>query len=174
MLPELHTERLLLQQVTGNDQAFVFQGLSHPDVIPFYGVRYHSLEATKAQMDWYAKSIDADTGGPWKIINRSSGAAMGVIAYYNHQKEHRKAEVGFWLLPAYWHKGFGSEALRAVMQFCQQQKNIHRLEAFVEEGNEASSRLLRQCGFRYEGTMRDCEIKNGTFISLQIYAFIPD
>ena len=174
MLPELNTERLLLRQVKDEDQAFIFQGLSHPDVIPFYGVRYNSLEATKAQMEWYAKSIDNDAGGPWKIIHRESGMAMGVIAYYHHNKEHRKAEVGFWLLPQYWHQGYAAEALQEVLRYCQEEKTIHRLEAFVEEGNRASSQLLQKCNFKYEGTMRDCEIKNGKFISLQIYALIFD
>jgi ribosomal-protein-alanine N-acetyltransferase len=53
MFPQLSTERLLLTQNLPEDQQFIFKGLSHPDVIPFYGVRYESFEAAKAQMDWY-------------------------------------------------------------------------------------------------------------------------
>lgn len=172
MLPNLSSERLLLSKVTDNDQVFVFAGLSHPDVIPFYGVRYDSLETTKAQMDWYAKNEADDAGGAWKIAERQTGNEMGVIAYYAHKKEHRKAEVGFWLLPEYWQKGFAAEALRLVVQFCQEQKDIHRLEAFVEDGNAASCKVLVKCGFVHEGSMKDCEIKNGRFISLDIYALL--
>jgi ribosomal-protein-alanine N-acetyltransferase len=62
--------------------------------------------------------------------------------------------------------------LKVVIEYCQQQKDIHRLEAFVEEGNVASSKVLEKVGFVYEGMMRDCEIKNGKFISLFIYALI--
>jgi ribosomal-protein-alanine N-acetyltransferase len=35
MFPELTTERFLLQQVVPEDQQFIFEGLSHPDIIPF-------------------------------------------------------------------------------------------------------------------------------------------
>jgi ribosomal-protein-alanine N-acetyltransferase len=51
-------------------------------------------------------------------------------------------------------------------------KKINRLEAFVEEDNNASAKLLEKMGFAYEGTMRDCEIKNGRYISLLIYALL--
>jgi ribosomal-protein-alanine N-acetyltransferase len=172
MVKELTTQRLLLQQIQPEDQRFIYEGLSHPDVIPFYGVRYDSFEATKTQMEWYAKACEEDTGGPWKIVDKVSGEKLGVIAYYFHKKEHRKAEVGFWLLPQYWGKGIVSEAMQQLIQYCKNEKNIHRLEAFVEEGNKASCRVLEKANFKYEGTMKDCEIKNGSFVSLLIYALI--
>ena len=81
-------------------------------------------------------------------------------------------ELGFWIFPQYWNKGIATEVLKAVIDYCQQQKDIHRLEAFVEEGNAASSKVLEKVGFIYEGTMRDCEIKNGKFVSLLIYALV--
>ncbi|HEU4901468.1 MAG TPA: GNAT family N-acetyltransferase, partial [Flavisolibacter sp.] len=147
MFPLLSTERLLLQPIGPDDQPFIFEGLSHPEVIPFYGVRYLSLEETGRQMDWYAKMYREETGIAWKIVDKQSGCKMGVIAYYFYKPEHRKAEVGFWLLPQFWNKGFISEALVSVVAYCKNEKGIHRLEAFVEEGNRASSRVLEKAGF---------------------------
>ncbi len=172
MFPEIETERLLLQQILARDQQFIFEGLSHPDVIPFYGVRYDSFEATKAQMDWYDKMLTEGTGIPWKIVDKQTSESMGVISIYFYKPEHNKAEVGFWLLPQYWNKGFASEALSATTDQWKKEKGLHRLEGFVEEGNTASSRLLEKSGFQYEGIMRDCEIKNGNYISLLIYGLI--
>ena len=59
-----------------------------------------------------------------------------------------------------------TEVLKTVIEYCQKEKDIHRLEAFVEEGNIASSKVLEKLGFVYEGTMKECEIKNGKYISL--------
>jgi ribosomal-protein-alanine N-acetyltransferase len=172
MLPQLTTARFFLQQVLPEDQQFIFEGLSHPDVIPFFGVRYDSFEATKKQMDWYQKSYNAGTGGPWKIVDKITGEKIGVVAYYFHKQEHKKAEVGFWIFPQFWNKGIVTEVLKAVIDYCQQQKDIHRLEAFVEDGNIASKRVLEKLGFVCEGIMKECEIKNGKFINLHIYALI--
>lgn len=172
MFPQLTTERLLLQQIIPPDQPFIFKGLSHPEVIPFYGVQYHSYEATGAQMEWYEKMWTEGSGIPWKITVKSSGEHAGVISVYHYKPEHNKAEVGFWLLPSYWNKGIASEALKAAIGYWQTARNLHRLEAFVEQGNDASATLLEKTGFVYEGTMRDCEIKNGRYISLLMYALV--
>src|SRR5215467_3204549 len=102
MFPELSTDRFLLKQILPEDQQFIFEGLSHPDIIPFYGVRYDSFDATKKQMEWYEKSYFEGTAGPWKIIGKISNEKLGVIAYYKHDEQHKKAEVGFSLFPQYW------------------------------------------------------------------------
>ena len=172
MFPRLSTNRLILQQIQPQDQQFIFEGLSHPAVIPFYGVRYDSYEATGAQMEWYDKMFMEGTGMAWKIVDRQTASDMGVISVYFYKAEHNKAEIGFWLLPSFWNQGYASEAMVAVVEYWQKERNLHRLEAFVEVGNEASSKLLEKTGFRYEGTMTDCELKNGRYISLHIYALI--
>ncbi len=174
MFPELITDRFLLQQVMPYDQRFIFEGLSHPGIIAFYGVRYDTFESTKKQMEWYEKSYREGTGHPWKIIDKTSGEQIGIVAYYYFKAEHRKAEVGFWIFPQYWNKGITTEVLKEVIRYCQEEKDIHRLEAFVEAGNTASSRVLEKLGFVYEGTMKECEIKDGAYISLLIYALITN
>ena len=162
----------MLHQIKPEDQAFIFQGLSHPDVIPFYGVRYDSFESTAAQMEWYQKMVEEGSGLPWKISHLHTGENLGVISVYLYKPEHQKAEIGFWLLPQYWNKGYALEALKTVMAYWKEAKGLHRLEGFVEEGNAASSKLLEKAGFQYEGTMRDCEIKNQQSISLRVYSIL--
>lgn len=172
MVPEIQTERLKLARIDPADQGFIFEGLSHPQVIPFYGVRYDSFEATKAQMEFYERMLADGSGIPWKLVEQESGAAVGVLAVYGYKAEHRKAELGFWLLPNYWGKGYAREAVQAAIAYWQAERNLHRLEAFVETENEASWRLLERCGFAYEGLMRDSEWKEGRWISLKIYALL--
>lgn len=172
MFQQLTTQRLLLEQINPEDQQFVYEGLSHPEVIPFYGVRYDSFDAAKAQMDWYESLQREGTGLAWKLVEKTTGEKLGVIAVYLYKPEHKKAEIGFWLLPQFWNKGFASEALNAVIDCWKVEKGLHRLEGFVEEGNAASSKLLEKAGFQREGKMVDCEIKNGRYISLLIYGLI--
>jgi ribosomal-protein-alanine N-acetyltransferase len=42
MEAKLQTARYNLVSIEDEDQDFIFEGLSHPDVIPFYGVSYHT------------------------------------------------------------------------------------------------------------------------------------
>jgi len=47
---------------------------------------------------------------------------------------------------------------------------LHRIYAYVETENQNSKNVLSKLGFAYEGTMKECEMKNGEWIDLEIYA----
>ena len=172
MFPELQTSRFLLQQIRTSDQDFIFQGLSNPEVIPFYGVQYSSFEATAAQMDFYRRLWEERTGCWWKIVDRQSGERMGACGMNGYQANHEKAEIGYWLLPEYWKKGIMQEVLPVMIRYIFSNWKVHRLEAVIEEGNTASNLLSEKLGFRFEGILRETEIKQGKRISLRMYSLL--
>ena len=69
MSTEIKTKRLLLRPFHDGDLENVFKGLSHPDIIPYYGVRYDSLDATKAQMEFFSDLEKNGTGMWWAICS---------------------------------------------------------------------------------------------------------
>jgi [ribosomal protein S5]-alanine N-acetyltransferase len=168
--PVLHQGPVLLRQIQLSDQMAVFRGLSHPDVIRYYGVEYHSFADTRAQMDWYRDTLRQGSGIWWAITTVAAGELIGTCGLYNIQPQHHKAELGYWLLPPYWGQGLMRPSLEAVTDYGFQLLGLHRIEAYVETENAASARLLQKLDFLHEGTLRDAEIKHGRFISLDIYA----
>jgi ribosomal-protein-alanine N-acetyltransferase len=172
MFPELQTERFLLQQILHEDQPFIFEGLSHPQVIPHYGVQYKTLEETGAQMRYYSQLEREDTGTWWKIVDRWTFEKLGAIGYNNYLAQHHKCEVGYWLLPQHWGKGIVSEVFQCMITHLFDAKKIHRIEAVVEEGNVTSSKVVDKAGFVFEGTLRDSEWKNERYISLRMYSLL--
>ena len=88
------------------------------------------------------------------------------------KKEHRKAETGYWIFPEYWGKGIVTEAMRKVIDYGFNEMNLHRITAEVEDDHPGSIAVLKKLGFIYEGTMKECEIKNGRFINLELYALL--
>lgn len=173
-LPVFTVDEFQMAAIERSDQAFVFEGLSHPQVIPFYGVSYRSYEATAAQMDFYEQLLSDGTGGWWKITDNSSGKMVGACGCNNFQHKHEKIEIGYWLLPDYWGKGIMRKVLPELLLQMTRIWKLHRVEAWVESGNDSSRRLLEYCGFNCEGLLRDTEIKNDKRISLYIYAKILD
>ena len=88
----------------------------------------------------------------------------------NLSKEHKKAEVGFWLLSDYWGIGIMTEAMPVICNYGFKELGIHRIEGMVETENSLCKKAMTKLKFEHEGTMKECEIKNGNFISLDIYA----
>lgn len=168
--PKLETTRLRLRQMRDSDLEHIFAALSHPDVIRYYGVQFSTLESTREQMRWYADIYQSGTGIWWAVCPREGDDLYGAIGFNNISHKNKKGEIGFWLLPERWGNGYVSEVLPVVLEYAYETLGLHRIEAFVEQGNVPSARVLLKFGFTHEGTMRDCEVKDGGFISLDVYA----
>ncbi len=168
--PIIKTHRLLLRQFSGNDLENVFRGLSHPDIIKYYGVSYTTLEETKEQMKFFTSLEYNETGVWWAVCSLDNKIFYGAGGLNSLSKVHKKAEIGFWLLPDYWGQGIMTETLPLICNYGFEKLGLHRIEGFVESDNMNCKKAMEKLDFRHEGTMRDCEMKNGKFISLEIYA----
>jgi [ribosomal protein S5]-alanine N-acetyltransferase len=170
--PIIKTDRLLLRQFDENDIEHVFKGLSNPDIVKYYGVSYQTLEATKEQMNFFADLEKNGTGIWWAVCSSDNKTFYGAGGLNSLSKKHKKAEIGFWLMPEYWGKGIMTEALPLICNYGFNNLGLHRIEGIVETENRNCKSAMAKLDFQHEGTMKECEIKNGRFISLDIYAKI--
>lgn len=170
--PEIRTSRLCLRRFQEDDLENVFRGLSNEEVVKYYGVNYSSLDSTREQMQWFADLEESGTGIWWAISSEDKISFFGAVGFNNLSREHRKAELGFWLLPDFWGKGFIQEVVPKVLRYAFENLNLHRIEAYVESENVASAKALQKLQFECEGRMKDCEVKNGKFISVDIFALL--
>ncbi len=165
---ELKTEKILLRDIEGSDIDTVFRGLSNPDVIKHYGVSFDSLEETKEQMKWFA-----DTKQKWfAICSADNNVFYGAGGLNDISKKHKKAEIGLWLLPEYWGKGIMKKVVPVICDYGFDKLELHRIEGFVDSENKNCKRAMSALNFELEGTMRDCEIKNNKFVSIEVYSTI--
>ncbi|MFT5250751.1 MAG: ribosomal-protein-alanine N-acetyltransferase [Flavobacteriales bacterium] len=165
---ELKTEKILLREIKDSDIKNVFIGLSNFDVIKHYGVGFHSLEETKEQMKWFENPNQR-----WfAICSHDNKEFYGAGGLNDISKDHKKAEIGLWLLPKYWGKGIMKEAISLICNYGFDSLQLHRIEGFVDAGNKNCKRAMSKLNFEFEGTMRDCELKNDKFISMDIYSKI--
>lgn len=168
--PAIKTSRCTLRKIVPGDITHIYEGLSHPEVIRYYGVSFDTLESTKEQMEWFDRLENEETGIWWAICSSDNTTFYGAAGLNNVSHNHRKAEIGFWLLPAYWGLGIMPEVVPEILNYGFKTLNLHRIEGIVENDNANSKRLMEKLGFQHEGTMKECEVKNGHFISLDIYA----
>ncbi|THJ30684.1 GNAT family N-acetyltransferase [Lampropedia aestuarii] len=170
---EINTARLLLRPFTNADLDGVYQGLSDPKVVQHYGVSYSTLEETSEQMYWYQHIQQTGVGQWWCICLASHpDRLIGGCGLNDLQKEHRRAEIGYWLLPAFWHQGFATEAVAAMLEYAFQTMKLHRIGADVDLDNHTSANLLLRLGFTREGVRRGFEIKNAHPIDLQLFSLL--
>ncbi len=65
-------------------------------------------------------------------------------------------ELGYIFNPAYWGKGYATEACRRILQYGFEELGAHRIMARCSPENEASWRLLERLSMRREGFFKKC------------------
>ena len=99
--------------------------------------------------------------------------AIGGIGIILQTDVYRKnAEIGYWIGENYWHKGFASKALKAMVDYTFKTFDVERIFAQVFEKNVSSKRVLDKVGFKYEARLKKAIIKNNVIQDCLIYAIL--
>lgn len=168
----MKTKNYFLKEIESSDIKNIHKGLSNPDVTKFYDVHFPTIEDTKEQMDWYRDLKKNGTGIWWGIYDKNDHQFCGAGGFNNLEKDHKKAEIGLWLLKEYWGKGILKEIMPKLFEEGFNKLDLNRIEGFVVSDNLKCKNGLEKINFTYEGTMRECEIKNGKKIDVDFYSIL--
>lgn len=171
-LEKVETKNYKLKEIVQSNINNIHKGLSNPEITKYYGVHFLTIEETQEQMKWYRNLKKEGAGVWWGIYDRRDNKFCGAGGFNNLEKEHQKAEIGVWLLKEYWGKGILKEVMPKL--FCQgfTELSLNRIEGYVISENIKCKRALEKINFKYEGTMRESEIKNGEKIDVDFYSIL--
>jgi RimJ/RimL family protein N-acetyltransferase len=105
------------------------------------------------------------------ITPRDSGELAGVIGLIVN-RDHLRAEIGYWIGVPYWGRGYAAEAGRAVVRYAFGELGLNRVYAEVFSRNPASARVLQKIGMRHEGTHRAHIVKWGEAVDVEMYGVL--
>ncbi|MEX5310362.1 GNAT family N-acetyltransferase [Kocuria sp. CPCC 205297] len=147
----LVTERLHLRPHNVDDAEWLYELYSRHDVARYLLDEPWTAEVTREKLaERLAKtSIDGETGALALVIEHG-GVAIGDVALWLTDHEHRQGEIGWVLDPAHGGQGFASEAVRAVLALGFDHYKLHRVTAQMDARNSASAALARRVGLRLE------------------------
>ena len=97
---------------------------------------------------WFLSQPRASDDPVFLIAERDSGRLVGGIGIHEHDVA---PELGYWLTPDVWGRGYATEAGRAVIAIARNALRLPRLCGRHMVGNEASGRVLAKLGFRPTG-----------------------
>lgn len=72
----------------------------------------------------------------------------------------------------YWNGGYGTEAMRLLLDYAFNHKNLHRIEAVVLEDNIGSCKMHEKLGYKKEGVFRQSVYKDGVYKNQIMYALL--
>ena len=138
------TERLLIRPFSPDDWPGLYDYLSQPQVVEFEPYEPYSVEAAKHEA--IKRSQDRNFHA---VCLKDPFILIGNI--YLAERDYNSWELGYVFNSLYWHSGYATEAIRALITQVIKDKPAHRLYALCNPKNERSWRLLERLGFRREG-----------------------
>lgn len=155
----LQTKRLILRSLRGSDQESLIANINNIRVskwlllVPYPYMQKnahwwinHAQQETKKQ-----PRTDYNFG----IELKQAKSIIGGIGITHVDSYQGTAEVGYWLGVRYHRKGYGTEALRAILDFAFKNLKLRRIESGVFVGNTPSRKLLERFGFKKEGLTKE-------------------
>lgn len=147
--PIIKTENLLLRKMTLDDKNDIFQMRKDPRMHEYTDTKPDkTLEETEDYIEKMLKGINLNKWIIWAIEHKESNIVIGTISIWNIDKGRRKAELGYGIVPEYQGKGLMKEALLSVVDYGFNIMKLKSLEAYTEENNIRSLKLLEKCKFK--------------------------
>lgn len=114
--------------------------------------RWVAAPASPAAYRKFLRRARRPTQAAYLVRLRGSGELVGVVNVSEIVRGNfDSAYLGYYAFVPHDGQGLMAEGLRLVIRDAFQRLRLHRLEANVQPGNQASLRLVRALGFRREG-----------------------
>jgi len=171
----IETERLILRRFQMEDAKDMYQNwASDPEVTRFLTWPAHpSIEVSKVVIaGWMERYSELDYY-QWAIALKPTGqAVIGSIGVTHINDDVGKVEIGYCIGRKYWRQGIMSEALKALIDFFINEVGVNRVEAKHDPNNPNSGNVMKKCGMRYEGTLRQSDRNNQGICDCAWYAIL--
>jgi ribosomal-protein-alanine N-acetyltransferase len=171
--PALSTRRLILRQLTLNDDQEIFELRSDERVLQHLIIsKCKNLNEAKQFIEMINGGINRDEWIYWGITENGNDTLIGTFCIWHISKENSRAEVGYALHPDHQGKGIMNEAMDVALDYGFNVMQLHSIEANVDPGNIASIKLLEKKGFVKEAHFKENLFYNGKFLDTAIYSLI--
>jgi RimJ/RimL family protein N-acetyltransferase len=103
------------------------------------------------------------------LFRKSDGLYLGNCGVHTISWQHRRCELGYWILGAFEGQGYISEAVRAL-EATFFELGFNRVEIHCSSSNLRSAKVPRAAGYRLEAIQRQDSIENGRFRDTYVFA----
>jgi RimJ/RimL family protein N-acetyltransferase len=158
------TDRLILRPFERADFDEVLAYYALPDVQRYLDWKARDKVEAKTAFDAMRKQTRLTRPGDvltLAVVRKSDGKVIGHVALRYTDATAAQGEVRFAVAPVFRRKGYGAEAVKAVVDLAFDQFRLHRVFARTAGKNDASARLLKSLGMRLEAHYREHALFQG-------------
>jgi ribosomal-protein-alanine N-acetyltransferase len=167
----LKTERLRLQPLRMADASALFAILGDPEAMKFWD--RPAIARTAIATEILASQLSAMEDGHffyWTVWHGDD--AIGSVDLSALDFTHMRGEIGFLFRRDQWGRGYGREAMGALIHHAFHQLKLERLEAKVHGANLRAKKLLSLLGFAPEGRLKGYVRRDGIRQDVDVFGLL--
>lgn len=170
----IETERLVLRQFHMNDAQAMFKNWESDSKVTEF-LRWKTAvsiqEAEQVLSEWVRGYENLDFY-QWAIVLKELGEPIGSISVVGKNECLDMVHIGYCIGSKWWHQGITSEAFNAIIPFFFEEVGVNRIESQHDPNNPNSGLLMKKCGLKYEGTLRQADWSNKGIVDACIYSLL--
>lgn len=163
---------IVLGPLVETDSETMFGWINDREVA-VYNAPYHPVGASHHRK-WFERIQDRDDAVIFAIRDKG-GRLVGTCQLINRHPVHCTAELQIRIgYPEDRGHGYGTSAVRRLLDFAFRDWNLNRVQLYVLEGNEPALRTYEKCGFKREGALRQAVFIDGAYRNLIVMGVLRD
>ena len=149
----IFTPKIVLREVQMIDDEHILSAMNCPEVHSMHSNGFNNISDVRRYIPVLLQEYQNGNYRTLAIADKDTNELCGTITIDKH-KFIPRAELGYWISIPHRNKGYASEAVRAVIEYCFSKLDVKRVQAVHSINNPASGRVLEKAGMTYEGTLR--------------------
>ena len=173
----IQTPRLILAPLKKSDCKDIHYKNCFPEVAAFNTIGIpKDLEVTEKFLEplFQPQSKEHEQQLGWSIRLKEKKTFIGELGMRLSTLKYNKGEIHYSLIPEFWNKGYGTEAVTALLSYGFETLGLHRIEAGVATQNFSSIKLLEKVGMTREGMHRKILPIRGAWVDNYSYAILVE
>ena len=171
----IETERLLLRPFIEADIQPAFANWTNDEAVTKFlrWPTHPDVETTASVIREWIQSYSRKDFYQWAITLKGSDCGpVGTISVVELYEETDTVQIGYCIGSRWWGQGITSEALAGIIPFLFEQVKANRIESQHDPRNPNSGRVMKKCGLRYEGTLRQADFSNQGIVDAAMYSLL--
>ena len=160
----LETDRLILRKIKESDAEEAFKNWTNDSKTTRYVTwePHGTVKVTKKLFKTWEEQYNEPYTYKWIVYVKELDKIIGTIDIVHKDIEYKTCEIGYCYGSKYWNKGYGTEALKAVLEYLFNKVGFELIEIRHQEENPASGRVMQKAGLKYETILRERMIDKET------------
>ena len=170
-LKTLETDRLILRDIRMEDIQEYYERLyGDGDVCRYLLFDPHQdIGESLQSIEEILRHYEEGKFYRWGITEKGDDSLIGIIGLVRIEEEKSECSFAYLLGCDYWGKGYGTEALKAVIRFAFAEMDIRRIVADHMAENPASGKVMQKAGMVHTGTEKAKYEKAGRVYDAEVY-----